>query len=184
MDSIASLPKIKLLDLKNRRWFAAYTKPRSEKKVYERLVEAGFEAYLPLQKIMKQWSERKKMVEEPLLRSYIFVRVNEKEYHQAIKIMGTVRYVCFEGKGVPIPDRQIETLKMLLKQDFDVQILDEKLALGDRVEITYGAMNGFEGRLVKHKGKDMAIIEIESVSHQICVTLPLGYLAKKIESKG
>ena len=183
MDNIASLPRIKILDIRNRRWFAAYTKPRSEKKVYERLTEAGFEAYLPIQRLMKQWSDRKKMVEEPLLRSYIFVRVNEKEYHQAIKVMGMVRYVCFEGKGVPIPDKQIETLKMLLKQKFDVQILDDNLVLGDKVEISYGSMIGFEGRLVKHKGKDMAIIEIESISHKICVTLPLGYLAKKIEKK-
>ena len=66
-------------------WFAVYTKSRNEKKVYERLIDEGYEAYLPLQKRLKQWSDRKKWVEEPLLRSYVFVKINREGLSQRAK---------------------------------------------------------------------------------------------------
>ena len=64
----------------NPNWYAVYTKPRSEKKLADRLNEHGIEAYLPLRKTLKQWSDRKKMVEEPLITSYVFVNITNENY--------------------------------------------------------------------------------------------------------
>jgi transcriptional antiterminator RfaH len=166
-----------VIDIRKPHWVAAYTKPRSEKKVHARLVEAGYEAYLPLHKVLRQWSDRKKWVEEPLLRSYIFLRIVEKEYHLAIKIEGLVRYVTFEGKAVPIPDKQIEILKLISGIDIEVESTKEEILPGQKVEILVGALKGFTGEMVKHKGKQKIVIRLMHITHSILLTIPRSQIA-------
>lgn len=173
-----------MIDLTEPHWLAAYTKPRNEKKVYERLVEAGYEAYLPIYRTQKQWSDRKKWVEEPLLRSYIFVKLTEKEYYKALQVPGLVRYVTFEGKAAPIPENQIEALKVFLGEHFNVEVTDEVFEPGQRVEITLGNFTGFEGEVVKHKRKRKVIIRLNHITHSILVTLPKEYITKTSKKKG
>ncbi len=168
-----------MIDIRNPHWLAAYTKPKNEKKVYQRLLDAGIETYLPLQKKMKQWSDRKKMIEEPLLRSYIFIRITEKEYYKVLGIPGLVRYVTFEGKAAPIPDKQIDTLKMLLGQQVDIEVIDQVIEPGERIEVRIGSLTGFEGSIVKISGKRKVIIQLDHISHSLLVTLPKDYIIKK-----
>jgi transcription antitermination factor NusG len=168
-----------VLDLTKPHWLAAYTKPRNEKKVYERLVEAGYETYLPLQRTQKQWSDRKKWVEEPLLRSYIFIKITEKQYYQALTIPGLVRYVTFEGKAAPIPEKQIDALKLFMGEQFDVEVTDEVFEPGQPISITLGKLSGFEGEVVKHKGKKKVIIRLNHITHSILVTLPKEHIAPR-----
>lgn len=171
---------MKVLDIRKPHWLAAYTKPRNEKKVYERLVEAGIETFLPLQKRMKQWSDRKKIVEEPLLRSYIFVRITEKQYRDVLNTYGVVRYVTFEGKAAPIPDKQIDILKLLVGQQFDIESTEEPLVPGETIVVTIGPLSGLEGELVEYKGKTRMIVRLDHISHSLLVTLPKGYLTRKV----
>jgi len=168
-----------VLDIRQPHWLAAYTKPRNEKKVYRRLVDAGIETFLPLQKRMKQWSDRKKLVEEPLLRSYIFVRITEKDYFRVLGTPGVVRYVSFEGKAAPIPDRQIDTLKMLIGEQVNIEVLEHDISPGEKVVIELGTMRGFEGELVRIAGENRVVIRIEHVTHSLLVTLPSHYIVKK-----
>ena len=142
-----------MIDIRKPHWLAAYTKPRNEKKVFQRLIDAGVETFLPLQRQLKQWSDRKKWIDEPLLRSYIFVKITEKEYYDVIKISGMVRYVTFEGKAAPIPDKQIEAVKLFLGQQIDMEAVDEQIEPGEMVEIKIGHLRGFKGEMVMHKGK-------------------------------
>lgn len=162
-------------------WYAAYTKPRNEKKVFERLTENGIETFLPLQKRLKQWSDRKKMVEEPLFRSYIFVRIGEKDYYNVLNTPGVVRYVTFGGRAAPIPERQIEQVKQLLVQDIEIELLAESIEPGTNVEIKFGGLKGIVGELVEHCGKKKVVIRIDHISHSMLVTLPTEYVAKKVE---
>lgn len=147
--------------------------------MYRRLVDAGIETFLPLQKRMKQWSDRKKLVEEPLLRSYIFVRITEKDYFRVLGTPGVVRYVSFEGKAAPIPDRQIDTLKMLIGEQVNIEVLEHDISPGEKVEIELGTMRGFEGELVRIAGENRVVIRIEHVTHSLLVTLPSHYIVKK-----
>ncbi|MBA4322955.1 MAG: antitermination protein NusG, partial [Odoribacter sp.] len=75
------------------KWYALYTRPRAEKQVYQRLTDAGVETFLPLQKTFRQWSDRKKMVEKPLLSSYIFVKTKSKKFPVVYKTPGVVKFV-------------------------------------------------------------------------------------------
>jgi transcriptional antiterminator RfaH len=167
-----------VIDIRKPHWVVAYTKPRNEKKALALLIEEGIEAYLPLQKTLKQWSDRKKWIEEPLLRSYIFIRITEQQYYNTIQIPGLVRYVSFEGKAAPIPDNQIDMLKILVGEKYNLEVTEESFLPGEIVEITIGSLAGFKGELIRHNGKNKVMLKVEHISHSILVTLPRGQIKK------
>lgn len=157
-------------------WYAIYTKSRNEKKVCARLIEAGIETFLPQQKILKQWSDRKKWVEEPLFRSYLFVYISKDQYYKVLNIIGVVKYISFEGKAVPVPEKQILAIKQFLNQEEDQLTSSESFSIGDQVEIFRGALKGLSGNLVDMQGKQKVRIEIESIGQSIVLTIPKSYL--------
>lgn len=162
-------------------WLAAYTKPRNEKKVYTRLIEAGVETFLPLQKRLKQWSDRKKWVEEPLFNSYIFIKITQRQYYDVLKTAGIVRYVTFGGKAAVIPEKQIEQVKQLLVQDIEIETVTETFCAGTKVEVRFGGLKGIVGEIVEHSGKKKVLLKIDHISHSLLVTLPVDYVTKAID---
>ena len=172
---MASIPQ------KEPRWYAAYTKPRNEKKVFERLVNSGIEAYLPLQRSLKQWSDREEIVEEPLFRSYIFIKISNVDYYRVLNTVGIVRYITFEGKAVPIPEKQINLIKQLLEQNVDIESVEEKLEPGTKVEVRFGSLLGLVGELIEHKGVQKVVVRFDHISHSLLVTLPSKYITKAID---
>ena len=161
------------------RWYAAYTKSRSEKKVLKRLLENGFEAYLPIQRKRKQWSDRLKWVEEPLIRSYIFIKVNESEYYNAINTPGLVCYVTFEGKAAPIPERQIELLKMLLNEGAEMEVSNERFAPGQKIIVVSGTLVGMQGEMVEYRGRKKVLVRLGSTGTNLLVTVSLDLIEKE-----
>jgi transcription antitermination factor NusG len=159
-------------------WYAAYTKSRSEKKVQARLTEAGFEAYLPIQRKRHQWSDRLKWVEEPLIKSYIFLRVNEREYYNAINTPGLVCYVTFEGKAAPIPDRQIDVLRMLLHEGAEMEVSNDRFAAGQKIIVTSGTLIGMQGEMVEYRGKKKVLVRLGTTGTNILVTVSLDLIEK------
>jgi transcriptional antiterminator RfaH len=153
-------------------WYAVYTHSRAEKKVYKNLINSGIEVFLPLQKRTRQWSDRKRIVEEPLIRSYIFVRISEKEYYVILNTPGVVRYVTFSGKAAVIPDWQIEILKKTILYNVENKIITEKAHPGDKVEIIGGPFRGYKGHLVDFCGKKMLLIEISHIGHSLLLNIP------------
>lgn len=161
----------------DKKWFAIYVKSRNEKKVFRQLENMGIESFLPLITRLKQWSDRKKKVEEPLFRSYVFLRHNlkdRKEYYKIMNIQGVVCFVTIEKKPVPIPENQITAIKEYLNdtelQDFNTDDFKE----GQLVRIKSGQMRDLIGRFVQTKGKHniIIIIEIEAVGQSLPITVP------------
>src|SRR5687767_5047441 len=99
-----------------KKWYAVYTKPRREKKVDKLLNEKGMESYCPLQKIQRQWSDRKKIVEEPLFKSYVFVRISDEQQTELRMVNGVVNFVYWMGKPAIIKDKEIEIIKKFLNE--------------------------------------------------------------------
>jgi transcription antitermination factor NusG len=157
-------------------WYAVYTFPRAEKKVYAELVKKGIAVYLPLLHILRQWSDRKKWVEEPLFRSYIFVNIPQSQYFEVLNTTGVVRYVTFEGKAVPIPPRQIEAVRFFLSSDDPLPENVEKYLPGQLVEVIKGPLKGLFGELVQLAGKQKIKVEISAVGQSIFVTIPMSHL--------
>jgi transcriptional antiterminator RfaH len=160
----------------NIRWYAAYTNSRAEKKVLMELQKQGIEAYLPLQKKLRQWSDRRKWVEEPLIRCYIFVRIDTGNYYKVLNTRGVVRYITFEGKAVPIPDNQIDVLRKLVATEADVEVTSENFAPGDRVRVVSGPMHGLEGEMVDFRGSSRVMVRIDHIGQQLLISIPAGFL--------
>jgi transcription antitermination factor NusG len=151
---------------KPRSWFAIYTRPRHEKKVHDQIAEKGIETYLPLRKIRKQWSDRKKWTEEPLFRSYVFFHADAEERYRAVQSYGAVRVVSFQGKPAIVRDEEIERIKRILAEFPDAES-GPKLGPGDRVEIMSGPLAGMQGILQDVQGEKRLLVAIESIRQGI-----------------
>jgi transcriptional antiterminator RfaH len=160
------------------KWYAIYTSPRAEKLVFKRLQDAEIEAFLPLQKTYRQWSDRRKLVEKPLLSSYVFVKTNFKSFPVIYKTPGVVKFVSFEGKPVPIPQKQIDNLVLIINSDAEIEISGGVFAKGDNVEVTTGSLSGLTGELIRVHGKKRVIVRIDSLEQNIIVTIPTTFLRK------
>ncbi len=162
----------------NKRWYALYTKPRFEKRVEKELCAKHIEVYLPLEKRLKQWSDRKKWTYEPLIRSYIFVRVDKSELEKAYRTPGVLTVVKFEGEPAPIRDKQIQALKDILNSKEVYEVTSENFELGTNVEITQGDLKGLKGEMVEHLNKYKVLIRIEAIQQNLLVNINPSYLKK------
>jgi len=128
---------------------------------------------------LKQWSDRKKWVEEPLFRSYLFVQISQNDYYNVLNTPGVVRYISFEGKAVPVPPQQIEAIKHFLSDDDTPMTDNMEFNPGDTVEIIKGPMHGLLGEYVEEAGRHKIRIEISVVGQSVLVTVPLAHLKVK-----
>ncbi|MCB2208596.1 MAG: UpxY family transcription antiterminator [Bacteroidetes bacterium] len=157
-------------------WFAIYVKSRTEKKVSAELDKLGIDHYLPLLKVLKQWSDRKKWVVEPLFKSYIFVHISPSQYYEVLKAYNVVRYISFEGKAVAIPPQQIEAIKYFLEDAEPEEVTSESWEKGQLVEVISGHMTGLAGELVEVKKKHKVRIKIEAINQVIFIQIPKNKL--------
>jgi len=160
------------------RWYAAYTNPRSEKQVYKRLTDAGIETFLPLQRTKRQWSDRVKWVDKPLINSYIFVKVKPLEFPTVYRTIGIVKLITFEGVPVAIPEAQINNLRLLVDSDAEIEVTSERFERGDSVEVIAGSLIGLTGELIKVGPQKRVLVRIDSLDHNIVVTIPTTFLSK------
>ena len=161
-------------------WKALYVSSRSEKKVTARLIELGLEAYLPLKKEKKQWSDRKKIVISPLINGYVFVKLNLVQRDLVFKAHGVIQYVRSNGKDAIIREQEIDVLKSIeLKGYFAEARPLEKLEPGDRTLIKHGIFKGLTGIVERQSGKDVYTLRLESLGYSVKINLPTEILAKQ-----
>lgn len=163
------------------KWYAVYTRSRAEKKLHALLTQKGVKCFLPMRKTLKQYSDRKKWVEEPLMRSYLLVRVSEQEYYEVLNTAGAVRYVCFEGKAAPIPDTHITALEnFVLNRPEDLEVEIGQLAQGELMEVTRGPLKGVKGEIQEIRGSHRLLLRFDTLG--FCVHTEVGLQdVKKIE---
>lgn len=128
-------------------WLVLYTKPHFEIKVAQILNSLGITAYCPTLKLIKQYSDRKKKVKTPLLRSYVFVQIDEKERNRVFSVPGVVRYLFWLGKPAQVLDQEIEIMKNNLDGLYD-DVSIEKLSVGENYNIPWGPFKGHTGKVV------------------------------------
>jgi transcription antitermination factor NusG len=146
-------------------WFAVYTRPRWEKKVVKLLDDKGIENYCPLNKVVKQWSDRKKTVFEPIFKSYVFVRISEDDKWNLKKINGILNFVYWLGKPAHIRDEEIDTIKKFLNEFSEITV-EQELQVNAKVRIKQGVLMNYQGILLEISG-NRAKIKIESMGLQL-----------------
>lgn len=161
-----------------KKWFALYTKSRAEKKVNQELIDKGIECYLPLEKKLKLWSDRKKWVEEPFIRSYIFVYTEEENLHQSLNTSGVVTVIKFGGKPAKVQEDHIKVIKSILSSNEDYEICTENFKPGEKVEVESGSLKGLVGEMVHHLNKYKVLVRIESINQNILIKINPSHLKK------
>ncbi|MCK5537827.1 MAG: UpxY family transcription antiterminator [Bacteroidales bacterium] len=156
-------------------WYAIYTKPRAEKKTNERLLSFGVETYFPLTKVIRQWSDRKKMVELPLFSSYLFVKIGLREYETVRRVDGVVNFVYYLNKPAKIREKEIKAIEDFLGKTEHNSI--EFMPL-DEVRITSGILVGKNG-IIQKIGKNKVILLIGELGTVIKAELSKSILEKK-----
>jgi transcription antitermination factor NusG len=144
------------------KWFAVYTRPRWEKKVHKLLAEKGIETYCPLNKVHRKWSDRIKLIDEPLFKSYVFVKVNEEEKTSVRMTPGVVNFIYWLGKPAIIKEKEIETIKKFLNDHHDVEVRAIDIEAGKKVMVQSGILMGKEGTVKKVLHKKVEVV-IESI---------------------
>jgi len=157
-------------------WYAAYTRSKSEKQAARELAKQGIGYYLPLYTTLRQWSDRKKKVEEPLIRSYIFVHITEKEYLPVLQTPGVVTIVKFGGKPVPVPDWQIENLKILMGAKVPFTEDTREFEKGEEVCITQGVLHGLRGTITRISGHHKLVISIHALNFNVTIDIDPGFV--------
>jgi len=130
-------------------WYVLYTKPRSEKKVTDRLTDTGYEVYCPLIRTMRQWSDRKKKVSVPMFPSYIFIHIDVKRRQEPLQDSGVMNYVYWVGKPAVIRDKEIEAIKEIENKGSDIVVQGSGFERGQFIEIPDGPFKGLNGTVDK-----------------------------------
>jgi transcription antitermination factor NusG len=156
-------------------WFAVHTYARHEKVVAQDPREAGLTSFLPLFKQVRQWSDRRKVVELPLFGCYVFVRFapNSEERLRALRVNGVLRFVGNHGMGIPIPDEQIDAVRMVVEEGLPLGS-HPFLKIGQRVRVRNGALSGLEGILLARSGERTLVISLDAIQRSMHVRIE-GY---------
>jgi len=174
------------------RWYAVYTRPKHEKRVAESLTNQNIEHYLPLVQEKHNWADRKKVVEVPLIKGYVFVHIGLAQSLYVLETYGVVRFVTFNRQYAPIPDFQIEAIRRTLDLGYNL-MPTEYLGVGQLVEVVEGPLQGTIGRIQSIRNEHKFVISLDAIKasymiqidpenlrplsaekHQAIITLPLG----------
>jgi len=170
--------KIQNSNVQQKNWHAIYVKSRSEKKVMQTLIQKGIEAYVPLSKTMRQWSDRKKLVEFPLINGYVFVHIQPIENEKTLHTNGVVNFVRLNGKIALIRESEIERLKQLIELGYQLESDSDNstFEIGEKVKITSGPLKNLEGQILNKSDEKIFLLELETIGKSIKVKLPKDIL--------
>jgi len=152
------------------KWYVAYTFPKAERKVQSKLEKMGIESYLPMHKVIRNRSDRKKSLIVPLFPNYLFVHTSDALRRESFNIKEIVRYVSFDGKAATVDASIINSLKCILKGTLDVQI-ERNYKMGSMVMVTRGPFLGTRGKVVNCHGKTKLVIQIDALKSAVGVII-------------
>ena len=165
--------------LKN--WIVVRSKPRSEKIAFAQLKEKGIEAYLPLLKERRKWSDRKKWVEFPLFPSYLFAKIEIKNSIFVLQTNGVSSLVKFGEVIAIVQDEVVNAIKLAIDGGYQLTPAEYFIA-GNAVEVIEGPMRGVKGIVAQLKGKDRLVIKIDAIQQALSIDIDTRFI-KNIKSK-
>jgi transcription elongation factor/antiterminator RfaH len=154
------------------RWYAIQVRCQFEKKASQQLQEKGIEAFVPTLKQRRRWSDRWQVVESPTFPGYAFVHLHPSPAHrlQVLQTRGVKNFVAFGGELVPIPDKQIDDVRLLLSRNVPYAA-HPYIKIGQRVRIRGGCLDGIEGILTSNRGDKTLVISVEPIQRSIAVSV-------------
>ena len=157
-------------------WYAIYVKSRHEKSIHSELQQKGIEASLPLISVTRQWSDRKKKIEAPLFRSYVFVNIDiSKDKLNVLQTDGVVKFVTFCNKTVSIPEEQMYWLDQILMSELQLE-REQEIPIGAEVDVMFGPLKGLRGRVKRKNTITKLVVWFDSIMQGVSVEIDPAYL--------
>ncbi|HZX59406.1 MAG TPA: UpxY family transcription antiterminator [Mucilaginibacter sp.] len=151
------------------KWYPVYTHSRAEKKACLALANKGIETYLPVRRQLKLWSDRKKWVDEPFIKSYLFVHITEQDQTEVLMTKGVARFIYFGGKVASMPERQVDDLKLLMASSVELEVTEENLLPGEKIIIKGGPLKGMTGEIISYRSQKQLALRLESLGCSIII---------------
>ena len=159
-------------------WYAIYVRSRHEKNVHSALLNKGIESSRPLKTVIRQWSDRKKKVQLPLFRSYVFVNIDLNiDNLIVLKTLGVVKFIGIRNKPSRIPDEQIHWMHMLVAESATVRA-EKEIPLGQGVRVMIGPFKGIKGVVKRVGSRSRLVVLIESIMQAVSIEINPNYLEK------
>jgi transcriptional antiterminator RfaH len=158
-------------------WCLIYTRPNQERKIVQRLYQKGLESYLPMTKVIRQWHDRKRIVEIPLFPSYVFVNLTKLlDLYSSAAVEGFVSYVKVGGTIARVSQALIDNIQLTLIGGEKVEVSASRFEAGEKLQIEHGPLAGLQCELVQYNGRQKALIRINLLSRNIIADIPTSYL--------
>lgn len=156
-------------------WYVIYTHPQQERKIYANLLHQNLTAYLPLQTVIRRWSDRMKQLTTPLFPNYLFVRITDRERASVLKLAGVARFIAFEGRAAIIADEEIEIIRRLEGANAEPE---PGLITGDRVQVMQGPFMGLDGVLFRKMGRARFSVRLQGLRQTVSLDIDENLLRK------
>jgi transcriptional antiterminator RfaH len=163
---------------KNFNWYVLVTRSRHEKKCELLLKRKGIEVYLPLQKVMREWSDRRKKVEIPLFSGYLFIFYDGTNRADVLATPGVVRFVRYDQQDAIIPPSQIQSIRFALDHSIPMDIADQHFGEGEEIMIKSGPFAGLYGKIIRYKSKRKLQISIGAIGKFLLIEIGKTLLEK------
>ena len=154
----------------NTHWYVVYTRPRWEKKIAKLLDEKGIENYCPLNKVRRQWKDRKKIILEPLFKGYLFVKMEESKKWDIKMIDGIINYVYWLKKPAIVKEDEINTIRKFLNEFENVDVVELDLKASAKVVVTKGILMNYKGIVLEVIG-NKARVQIDSMGIRLSAVI-------------
>jgi transcriptional antiterminator RfaH len=158
-------------------WYLIYTKPRHEKKVQASLTEMNINSFLPIKKKLHTWRDRKKLINEPLFPSYVFIYLNDmRNYYEGLHSDGSLYYVKTGKEIARVSESVVNNIKLAVNEAAQMELSDRHFTPGRCLVITKGALAGLSCEVVQFENKDKLLVRVDLLQRNILLTLPEEHL--------
>jgi transcription antitermination factor NusG len=173
---VPSIP-INHLSTSEGRWFAVYTRYKSEKQVFDHLSRKGIECYLPLMNVVRRYTRKIKKYEIPLINCYIFVFINKDQYISVLETENVIKFLRQGADLISIPSQEIEILKRITGYISDLSQIDQiPISIGDEVEVMSGSLVGLKGKIIAQTNKKTFVVELVNIGYQFVIDIDIALL--------
>ena len=170
------------MNIEKEHWFALYVRMHHEKKTAEKLAQLGETYYLPVQEVVRQWSDRKKKLTVVVIPMMIFVRCTDRRRIELLNLLPSATGTLMDRatrKPAIIRDDEMKTFMFMLDYSEDtVSFMESNFVPGECVEVVKGPLKGLVGELVEVDGKSQVVVRIDCLGCA-SIEMPIGYLKKR-----
>jgi len=152
-------------------WYVFYVTAKHERKAEKLLIRDGYNCYLPIITVLKQWKQRKKHVEEPLFKSYIFVKVRKNQIYDVLQTPSVISYIRFAGEPAVISQQHIDLIQELIQNKTKFNISSERVKVGEQIILKSGPFEGEKGVVKEIRGTKKLLVVLNSIDFTLEIEL-------------